>query len=446
MDAKSLKQKFKIGSHYKIERFGILFLVLSFLLSFLTAVAWIKDIEVEDNAFKTVVGYTTSFKSSLSKASGDVVNVFENAQKTKVFILLKFDSDSVPNISTDANMYRLLVTGLNKDTLKPEAARSKPTATLYMLGSSGYMGIMLHEAAGFPLQILQVIVRMDRNFVGGSPTEVSSDLDSSFRENDQFAININPGADRETVISAEFLDKETSPTVMDIYALAESDDAENEARQTLSDDLRQMELLFIKMKEYENRLESVSIELADMPEYINGDRIVTYFGDEELTMTSSENYVYPEGHEKAGAIIPDSELRRVLVSDYVIPGGYNFDWYNGNIHDGYIDDLRGDKSASVFLRDNRQEKYSSSLPLSGIKWYYTNGIEFSYDSQLDLSDVASINTNIQTLMQTWQEYYTLKIKYERQDLESLLLLERSLSDVETSFSINTNENNIWLKR
>lgn len=448
MDASKLKQKLKLGSHYKIERFGSLLLILTILLGILTGAGGYIYKSRESELFKSVICYTTEFTSSLTETPGKIVNVFENEEKTKVFLLLKFDEESMDHISTDTDKYRLLVTGVDSEFTKYEPVLSNPKASLFMLGTSGYFGIMLHDAAGFPLQCLQVIVRMDRNLVGNTGVEASSDLDKTFTENDQFAFIINPGVTREKVISAPFLDEDRAPTALEIYSLAQSDADEQNARQTLVNDLADMQTMFDKMDEYTRRLKDMGIDTSFVPEPIKGDHLETYFDGQPIHRSSKENYVYPNGHEKAGEIIdPNSlELDYRLVTDRVVPGGFDFDWYNGNIHNGYLDALRGNKTVNVYLRDMEQTQYNTALSLSDVKWYYTNGTEFVYDESLHDSNMDTINAQITNLMQTWNDYYTLKIKYERTDLRVLLMLERNLTNIVSSFSVNSNDSNLWLQK
>jgi len=441
----SFKDKF-VGGHFAIERFGILFILLVVLFGMFTTIGFVHSQKQDDTVYRSRRIYTQTFTSSLSKAKGEFLDMWVNEAKTKAFLLLKFDDKTIENISTDANMYRLFVQGMTQSVSKTETL-CNPTASIYMLGSSGYMGIMLYEEAGFPLQLLRVTVRLDRNFVTAITKE-----DVLYREdsatNDQFNIYINPGADNEGVVhTTAFLEEGRSPEALEIYALAASDEDEQEARNALAEDLRQMSLLFLKMTEYESRLQASGIAVPERPELIRGDYIETYLGDELLTMTKKENWVYPEGHTYAGRIISETDeklFHRVLVSENLIPGGYNFDWWNGNIHDGYLDALRGEKSIAVYLRDNRQAKYETQLSTKDIKWYYENGTEFVYDAELDMAATGAINVNIQTLMDTWNDYYKLKCKYERKDMEALLLLERSLTDVETSCSVNADPANIWI--
>lgn len=447
VDASKLKQMLKLGSHYKIERFGSLLLILTILLAALTGVGGFLYKTHEDDIFKSVVCYSSEFVSSLTETSGEIVNVFEDAKKTKIFLLLKFEDGAMTHVSTDTDKYRLLVAGVDRNLEKYESVKSNPKATLYMLGTSGYFGIMLHDAAGFPLQCLQVIVRMDRNLVGNTNVEVSSDLDSTFSQHDQFSFIINPGVTRKEVVSAPFLDEDRAPTALEIYALAQSDEDELNARQTLVNDLSAMQTAFDKIDEYTRRLKELDIEVDEAPEEIRGDHLEVYYNGQLLERSSREHYVYPEGHEKAGEIItPNSlELDYRLITDHVVPGGFDFDWYNGDIHSGYLDALRGDKSVGVYLRDMEQMQYETALSLD-MKWYYSNGTEFIYDRSLEDSTLDAINAEITNLTQAWSDYYTLKIQYEREDLRQLLLLERNLTNIVAAFSVNADDSNLWLQK
>lgn len=436
----SIKNMMRMGKHYKIERFGFLFIVLLLCMSILLTTIFVGKMKTDNtNMLYDYLYSAPTFTSSLSNTTGSVVGVYRNTAKTRCFVLWKFDD--VSNISTDASRYQLLLTGMDSKG-RTQISSSNPVATIYMLGNSGYFGVYLVDNGGFQSELLDLIVRMNRQMVQGETIAApDGTMANTYNTFDQFDIVINPSGENCPV--AEFLEGDGNFSILDVYETIISHPQEDAARETLRSDLEQMDLSLTRIAEYESRLIRDNIAVPDRPEEIAGDKIVATWNGQVLTKTERENYVYPDGSGKEG-VIPSDELVLSLKTDYVVAGGFDFDWYNGSIKHGYLADLVGDKSVADYLRLKNDEKDSGNLAVSRVKWYYADGTEFTYNSDYDAASVAAINDDIQGLMDAWKEYYSLKTSYQRSHLLALLLLERDLTDIETSYTVNNDEANLWV--
>ena len=97
-----------VGSHYAIERFGILFLTLLFCMGLLVSSIFGKQVEFNNRALSGNAVYTRSFTMSQTGSTGSVLGVYTNRAHTKCLILLHFDDMSV--LPIDANEYSLFIT------------------------------------------------------------------------------------------------------------------------------------------------------------------------------------------------------------------------------------------------------------------------------------------------------------------------------------------------
>ena len=432
--------KLKLDRHHLIERFGVIFMALLVMISSLSIVIALEDRQRQKDAFRDAYLYTSSFSSSLTDSSGSVVNLYVNSERTKAFLLLKFSSTS--SISLDVNTYQLMLSGSDING-NYEALKCSPTASIYILGSTGYFGIYLSDDNGFSNQIMRLIVRMNRRLSGSVTSSGAVTIEQTFAEHDQFQIYFNPCG--EAAPGADFFDENGITSVGDVYYLAALRNSEISARNALVSHLHKMEQAFLRIKEYEARLFIAGIELPERPVQIRGDYIEAQFNGQIVEMTDNENYVYPEGHAKAGNIIPDSELVRYLRTDNVPPGGYEYDWYNGSVQDGYLSSLVGDMTVREYLNHMSTLRNSSkiNMTVSDIQWKYTDGTDFKYNSAVDPQSIADINSNIQSLIDAWKSYLSMRVEYQTSLMEELLLIERDYREISDTYTVNDDPSNLW---
>jgi hypothetical protein len=101
------RDRFKLGPHHKMERFGVISLVFFMCVLFVLGGSFYSfreqaKVNLNDNAL-----YTTEFETSISRTQGQVVGVYGNKDKTKVYVLMKFSDSS--NVTLNANNYKVRI-------------------------------------------------------------------------------------------------------------------------------------------------------------------------------------------------------------------------------------------------------------------------------------------------------------------------------------------------
>ena len=410
-----IKKKFAwlFSSHFKMERFGVTFGVLVLLMTILLSTIYARKVSIEKANMGNIVQYTTQFTSSLAKSSGQVVSVFCNDSHTECFVLLKYNDMST--VVTDASQYHLFITAADQNMNKAEL-ESMPSATLYMFGMSGYMGIYLVDMGGFPSQILDVVVRCNK-LTGMMPDDIPDYEDKSFNDYDQFRFYINPGA--ADYVPADFMNMGRM-TVSEIYDAMVVKFQEQELRDNLAKSLDDMEVQLALMDEYKQRIESAGVIVPPAPMQIRGD-----------------------------SVIMTEEGRKVLVTDYLVQGGYNFDWYHGSVKSGYattvLAGVENETSILHYIASQRKIAEGERLNVDTGEWLYTDGTSFDTAAATVQSDaIKSIQNNIESLKAAWQEYFKLKRDYQTTRMEDLLILEQNLFDTSVNYTVNaTDVRTLW---
>lgn len=426
----------KFGSHYAIERFGIVFLSLVICMGALMSSIVIRKVQYETRALSGTVQYTSSFNMSLTDTTGTVRGIYTNQAQNKVFLLLQFDDLS--SISVDAEDYMLFLSGVNRNFSYDEL-QSHPNAMIYMFGNTGYMGIYLYSSEKFPSQIMNLYLRCMRNFSGAETTTTYED--ETFNKYNQARIYFNPGG--QYVTYADFLETDDW-TVSDVYEEIVTRPSEIAIRQNMYDCLMEMRNQKLLMNEYSARLEKDGLMAPDTPVSIANDRVYAKPRDKskdiELTWSEKQNVWYDADTLD---IYNADDVRIYLDTKYVEPGGYHFNWQNSQIKNGYLKDLTGSDSLTEwrsYLEDRANDDTQSLYTTEGITWKYQDGSVCVPDnSELASSRDKAIATDIGLLQAAWESYQEYKTIYQVEYLSQLLQLEYDLNSVKTNYTIDTNE-------
>ncbi len=407
-----LKERFAwlFSGHYKMERFGVMFTALVVLLALAGGRIYMHKMKLENVKLGEQVTYTTDVTMSLTGNTGQVVNVFMDSSHTKAFVLLHWDD--VTKVITDANDYEFFLTGSTMDMI-PEPIACHPSGSIYMFGSTGYMGIYLVDTNGFPKQILYGILRCNSMAAPIAESRPTYD-DSSFNEFDQCQIFFNPGASAYT--PAAFLD-EGRMDIYDIYEATVIDGQEEEIRSGLDDTLNSMQGALGRIDEYERRVRQDGIIVPDRPIQIRGDQVLA---------------------DEAGDLY--------LQTDYVVQGGYSFDWRHGSVLEGYLESVVPDNSSPAqYLAMKAELVKSEPWSMGDVTWYRTDGTRWVSENPYNETTVAQTNADIQGLMNAWNEYFSLKQSYQAGQLDRLLRLELNIREMITRYSVHPGETafHIW---
>lgn len=437
------------GRHKAIERFTVLFLTLSLMMSVLMVTIVVRKNSADAEQLSNRAIYTTEVTMSRSHVTGEVVNVMSSADKTKAFVLLKMSSMS--NLSADASDYIAFLTGATENQGYADL-KSQPSGGIYVFGTSGYIGVYLVNYEPYPSQILNLVIRGVKDYSSSTTkngetnvAEVPKGGDASFENFDQMQIYFNPGA--SGAVHADFLDADKI-NMEDMYKEAVVESQEETLRETLMGDLQSMFEYKRLAEQYETRLTSgvngSVIAAPDMPDAIATDEIVayTYEGNLELSWSDKSNgWVDEEGKK-----YESDEYYLDLLTDYDFSGGYNFDWQTVTSRTGWLDDLRDSMTVDEYLSQQADlltaadKKGELEFDSSSVEWYYGDGGSFTVNTNSTDTKVKNISSDITKLLAAWQSYYDLKVKYETEDLRSLLYLERDARIASATYTENFSEN------
>ena len=409
-----------MNKHKKIERFMFSFFSILIPLILMSFVSIYNKFGVDKNTLSSRAVYTTEAVFSRTNQTGKVVGVYTNEEKTRGMVLIKFDNGV--NISSSASDYKVFTTASNLKQGK-ENLSSKPEGSVYVFGTSGYIGLYFVNNAGFESQIFKSTIRMEKEFktvdekvVKGK--EVSGE---SYSKYDQADFYYNLGASQATKLTtlenADF-------SVQDFYVEALGTKVNNDKIAQINERLNRMSKLMLQIREMKSRLESTSVDntklvVPDIPNEIKSDNF----------SGSGDNILY--------------------TTDYVYPGGLNFNVKDVDLKTGYFKSINNSKlnpdnlSVSRFLVKLKNEQSNATyLSKYEPKWTMSDGSkleDFVKNIGVDNAAVSSMNDNIQTYVNLVNAYLTDKIAYQTGDLRDLLSLDISLENATTNVDSASND-------
>jgi hypothetical protein len=414
--AKALGARFKLDSHHAIERFGVFFglIVLSFVVIF--ASTGFSAAANNQAALSSKALYTPTFKTSKTSNSGDVSGVFVNAGRTRAMVLMHFKDTT--KVSVNAQDYRGFLTGSSLG-LSQEGLQTKVSGSVYVFGSTGYMGVMLDSDRPFGQQIMNLTMRASSELVynkDGSSADKDVLGDGSFQKYDQWRVFFNPGASEATVSPAL-----GQPTV-DVGAIFNEvvvAAQEKTIRDTMDSQLALMQTDLNRINDATAELERTTADSGrlhlvapDVPKQIAGDVI--------------------EGKAAIGSTPSTLKLR----TGYTLPTGYSFDWRSGSVMDGYLKGLVPDGSSYVAYLAKRAKEPRDDFRVNEIKWMLSDGTNLMTDYSGSNTTVKPLTDIMNKLSAAYQDYYKDKSTYQVDQYKQLLDLEVSLRNVEANHTVN----------
>lgn len=406
--------------HHKFERFGIVFACVVLAMSIIATTALVDKIHLDKNEMSSRVLYLSKFDTTLSNIGGQVQNLYTSKDKTRCFVVIKFDENSA--LSVDANRYKMYVTGATisgdninlKDLQHPDLSGS-----IYSFGSSGYMGLYLVDANKFPSQLYDVTVTCDSK-LGTAKGEIDVDSEEASAEDDEdvtgswlddydhFEICFNPGASE--CKTAQFLSSDKW-TIEQAYEECIARVREKTIRDQLDSTLTKLRDDLEAIEEYSDTCKRLGVVVPNMPKAIRGDKV-----------------------ENASSTATGDEANRLVYKpSYVYAGGYNFDWYAGSVKSGYFDSLRGNKTPEQYMLD--KEKEIDDVDNAEPEWRMTSG-----ELVDSLSDSINVNKTIKTavtnLKAAWDTYAADKRSYQCKLLADLLYLELDILNLKIDTTTN----------
>lgn len=411
-----LMEKLKLGPHYRMERFSLLFCVMVVGILVTTVSCFVAHVQTQNTTLGEQAIYSTEFETSKTGVSGKVIDVYSSEDKAKTLLLLKFDDTKV--VSTNADNYQMFLTGASVEQNK-QTLDGIPSGSIYMFGNTGYMGIYLVNKDGFGPQILDLVVRCNSELQTNASEDVDEEVeDKSFVDYDQFRVYFNPGASKAKHLDC--LDGSKAPSIKDFYNEAVITPQEDEIHAQLETQVNNMRVSLNQIHEYEERLETEGITVPAEPSVIAGDKVIT---------NDDGSYTYKPAT--------------------VLPGGYDLDWQHTSVVDGFIDDLIAktdspnmtvDQYFAMMTREANGDASGNKLDTNNIEWQLNDGTLISSLSGGKSSRYTKYMEMCNDLTNAWRTYYNQKVDYQREMLGSLLDLEVSKDSILTSSSVNASEN------
>lgn len=398
------RDKYKLGPHHKMERFGLLFGVSVTGIVLVAGIAFfINRADMANIASETAI-MSEEFTYSLSGQSGDVLGVYGDSKRTDVTVL--FQMDDPKSMSADAKNYQLFITGA-KDSIDPATA---PDVSFGLFGSTGYGFIRFEDKKGLPNEVLDVTIRSSANLSisESSSTELTGD---SFSEFDQAQLFVNPGATR--VSKVDYPVGEEDPTKL--YTTLVGKGLDEEIRKEIEASTKLMGTSLNRATEYRNRLESSGYVPPKTPWFVEGD------------------YIDKDGYAHFDSYL--SLAHKVDYKDYTLADGYirqvagdlkGFDKYVEAYNDKQAHDYNRDdkKPEDVKEPERLKRKDGSSLTLANV----ITGTSSS--AQVAAKDATT------DLIESWRTYVMEKGKIQRQYTYKMLVLDADVLSQRETYSKN----------
>lgn len=402
--AAALRDKLKLGSHHKMERFAFLFGATSASLLLLTGVAFTQDrIEMSRVATSAAL-LTQDFSFSLSGQTGTIQGVYGDPARTDVHILFKLAD--VSTMSLDAKAYEMYITGHKNDD-----SISKVSFSLF--GATGYGTIRFQNENGIPNEPLNIVLRANTTLASAG-SGAGEGADASFDEYDQTRIYVNPGADAvsETALAVG----EDDPSVL--YTELVAAKAEAEVRERIMKATANLETHLKRADEYKNRLVTAGYKPPATPWFVEGDYI-----------------------DEAG----------YLVAAKSVPGAHAIDIANTTLRDGYVKQVTtGLEGYSAYMKEA-----DTAVPKPGdpeVKVERITALETEGGQSIPLEDITTgkspssqvaAKTALESLISAWSSYGTVKTEVQKTMMRELLVIDADVLSQPDMYSIHEGKGVAW---
>ncbi len=456
----AIKAKFKLDSHHRMERFTVLFCAFTSIL--LLLFGWSLHIHNEHQkvTLTTQAKYTERTQWSITGQYVTILDIYRNHDSSKIFVLLRTGqgSDDMKTMSTDAADYQIFMTGYKKEKLT-----NNPKAAFYVFGNTGYMGLFFTDSRGFDAHMYDIVVRNNKLLTSDVDMNAQEQYeDVSYKYHNQIHLYANlAGTD---AIEKDFLNAE-SASVEDIYAEVIASIDESNIRETLNNDLKTMNDYMSSINEYAANLEKLGVRVPSLPLALAGDSITldpeqtannpTAFDKAMLNQTGS---VIQSDYNTADVSVSemfdcvtseeakDTANNLYLVTDYVFPGGFQYNYQNAKLRDSLLGELMPEGYTFLKWVDAKTVERQTYRTINQTlnkdyysTWYMLDGSEFRYNDSVALNNDTAIKNTIDNYVDAVGKLYTTKYNYQVQDLYKLLRLKASADTSTSLFSINNSD-------
>lgn len=415
---KTLSRKLKLDSHHAAERFAIILgaLVVTGVLLFTSS--GVSAFSNTQGELTSKALYTPNFVTSKTQVSGTVPGVYVSEDRTRSMVLMKFAD--ITQVSSNAADYQGFLTGSTMN-IKPESLKNDVVGSVYMFGSSGYMGVMLDSQKPFTPQIMNLTMRSNSELVhkdGSTEAELGVGEDVSFQKYDQWRVFVNPGGSDAIVSPA--LSNQTL-NVREMFNEIVTVSAEKVLRTDMDNQLAKMQTELARINDSTAELARTKADNGSL--YLVPPVVPRQLGGGTLDEVTG----------KAKVLETASDL--TLKTNFVMPTGYNFDWRSGSVMEGYLDQLVPAGTTFVSYLAKRATETEDSLRVNDLEWKLNTGEKLTDFSTGDMT-MKPLFTVMAKLSKAYQDYYTDKGTYQIEMYMKLLDLEVELRNVESNFTLN----------
>lgn len=440
---KTFSDRFKLGSHYTIERFGVIVAALSLSGVLVIGMTVWGAISAGNTVLGQTALYTSSFVASRTGVEGTVEPVYVNQERNRALVLMKFETPS--QMSSDAADYYVYGTGIEGGPGGGPAELETPLAgAVYSFANTGYLGIILEAPDGFASQLINLTVRARKELMTPRNRPTAGGMDSSFIEHDQWRIVVNPAASGAKPLRA--LDSERIPEPEDIFSDAVTWRDEQAKRKVLDGKLADMKTQLTRISNFTSMMADTSVPVGEdpsvrllppaLPSAIDGDSI-TGMSSTELRKALSEKPV----SEVESVATKTERARRLdtfsdgywvngytLNSPAAMSGGTDFDWRQRSVADGYFETLGARQSSISEYLAALSTQPIPSMSARDLRWPLSNGQTINDLRPKDTASKPLIELRNNAML-AYDNYFALKRSYQTVDLLELLVMEQTLDQV-----------------
>lgn len=433
-----VSERFKLGQHYTIDRFGIKITALAVLGALVLTLTGYGAVQAGKEQLGTQSLFTPEFMASRSGAMGTVDGVYRNREGTRALVVFSFENPSM--MSTDAKDYYSYVSGMSSG--RAEKVDTPMAGQIYSFGTTGTMALMLEAPDGFESQQLNITMRAE-NELSPPVADPGQGRGGAWAQYDQWRMVVNPGASETRWLAA--LDSQVTPSPEALYADAVLWTSEQDQRRRLDQMLSDLKTQSQRIENYHEQMETTSVRIGEdpgvrllppsLPEEMLGDEITGLSSTELRAELESRPADQIEGiAEKTDrARLIDTYTDGTVPNTYrLIPGkimsaGLDFDWRSRTVSEGYFDRLgTGASSISEYLAELQTSKVTR-LSARDLKWPLTNGSDLS-EARVDASASALLELRNNAIA-AYDAYFKIKRDYQTYGLVQLLVMESRLEAI-----------------
>lgn len=426
--AVALGRKLKLDSHHAIERFGIFFGLLVVTGLVIGAGSGVAAFQSGRDTLSTQALYTPDFTTSKTQLNGKIAGVYRNELGNRALVMMDFGEQA--QISYNATDYQAFLLGSDNVAKAEKVTTDGVTGSVQVFGSTGYIGVLLEAKEPFERQVLNLTMRANaelsfaQQLNDGQGTDALAG-DKTFAKYDQWRVFFNPAASDATHITA--LDTPNFDAGRAYYDIVLQPE-EKTAREKLEAQLVKMRADLTQIASYTSDLQTTKVDgvflrPATVPEAIRDDQVVG------------------QSTAEIQATTPNAEGTLALETKTVVPRGYNFDWRNGSVYEGYLDALVPHSQGFAAYLANKAAEPSdrTNTEINNLPWILSDGTDLKKDYRSSDVTIRPLVTVMNNLSQAYQNYVKDKSEYQTQLLPELLELDVELRNVRSNTSVHSGD-------